>query len=186
MPQQKIAPASITALISAFSQQIRLGVPYGYGAKAEGGADPRTGHRWNTRSTHKLSTPLSTIDHIDCSGEVRKLLYDASGGKLEIVDGSQSQLAQFEAWANAGLVKEVRYRDAAAYMNKKRLFICFIKPGENGCGPIGHVFLLVSYDPDAAADTMESYGGHGVGSRNWNTTVLLHETYKCFEIPTVD
>lgn len=181
----KIARISIALALTTFRTLLAQGVPYGYGAKAEGGADPRNGHRWNTRSTGHLSTPIDTIENIDCSGGVRYIVYKATNGQLILPDGSQDQREQCEEWAAAGLIHKVSYRDAAKYMTGRRLFICFIKPGTNGCGSVGHVWLLVQ-GSDGHAVTLESHGGGGIDSRPWDTHTLINENYSCYELPTVE
>jgi hypothetical protein len=153
-----------------FAQLERQGVSYGLGAKAPAGffhAAP--------------DVSLANLKHIDCSGYVRLAIYRATGGKLTLPDGSQNQ----RAWAEKNL-REVPYQDAARYMTGKRLFICFIKPHANGCGDVGHVWLLLDgSDNDGRAETFESHGGAGIDSRAWNTRVLLREVYSCFEVPTL-
>lgn len=178
-------------LLSEIAQMQRRGVPYGYGAKAEGGHDPRDGREWNKRSTGKISTPVDTIDNLDCSGAIRKWLFDVSG--VAIPDGSQAQLAYFEKLSkdpNSG-VKQIdthgsdreNYKAAARYVGK-RVFICFITPWVNGCDSIGHVFLLFDDDdPDIVAETGESHGGHGVDSRRWDTPVLIRQVHAVYELP---
>lgn len=180
----KIPPINLALALSVFRRLLAQGVPYGYGAKAEGGQDPRDGHRWNRSSNGHLDTPIQTIENIDCSGGVRYIVYKATNGQLVLPDGSQDQREQCEQWAQAGLIHKVSYRDAARYMTRKRLFLCFIKPGENGCGSVGHVWLLVQNE-DGYAVTLESHGGGGIDSRPWDSHTLLHEVYSCYELPAV-
>ena len=125
----KLPPIDIAMLERDFAQLQRRGVVYGYGAKAP-----------------SLACDLSRIKAIDCSGYVRLALYRASGGALTIPDGSQMQRAFFEDAAREGLVREVKYADAAKHMTDSRLFIAFIKPFTKGCGSVGHVWLLSKYD----------------------------------------
>jgi hypothetical protein len=168
-----------------FGQLQRQGVAYGYGAKPEGGSDPRTGRRWNPNSTGRLSTPVSTIENIDCSGFIRFLLYRATEGALVIPDGSQPEREWCEQKHSAGLLHKIaHYADTNAYITNERLFIAFIKPWTNGCGQIGHVWLVGQFDEDIDAETMESYGGHGVGSRPWSSRTLRREVYSVYELPT--
>lgn len=181
-----VSPINLSKLRSDFAQLERLGIPYGYGAKAEGSKNPNTGEKYNSRSNGHLSTDPSTLDHLDCSGFIRYILYRASGGALVLPDGSQNQRGWCEGQANGGEMHSVaRYQDANTYMTPNRLFIAFIKPHTNGCGPIGHVWLLSQLDDQAPADTLESYGSHGVGSRPWNASVLRSEVYSVFELPVV-
>jgi hypothetical protein len=166
----KLPPIDISMLERDFAQMQRRGVVYGYGSKAP-----------------SLACDLSRIKAIDCSGYARLALYRASGGALVIPDGSQMQRAFFEDAAREGLVRGVGYSDAARYMNDSRLFIAFIKPFTNGCGSVGHVWLLSKYDDGnngTAAGTLESHGGGGINSRAWNNRTLLREVYSCFELGT--
>ncbi len=155
-----VTPIRVPLLTDTFDNQIIQGVPYGYGDKAP-----------------SLHCDTSEINTIDCSGEVRYLLAKASMGKLIIPDGSVTQ----REWCEWNLV-EKNYRDLAM-ADKSRLFIAFITPGINGCGKVGHVWLVGKFDDDWAPDTMESYSGHGVGSRNWNHRTLWRMVHKCFELP---
>ena len=158
-----MTPISMSKLLTLHAQVERHGVTYGLGAKA-----------------HSLHDEPGDFSAIDCSGYTRWLLFKASGGNLTIPDGSQNQ----RAWAEQGGLKKVAYKDAAAYIGEKgqRLFICFIKPFTNGCGNVGHVWLLTNTDGDAMAETIESHGGHGPNSRPWNTGVLIREGYSCYEL----
>ena len=185
MSTSNITPIDLSVLEATFSQLDIQGVKYGLGAKAEGGQHPETGRRFNPRSTGKLSTPLHTITHIDCSGAIRLLAYKSTGGKLIFPDGSQRQREQCEEWHEAGLIKKVNYRDVSKYMTHKRLFIAFIRPGHRGCGPVGHVWFVCQYDDDKAADTLESHGGVGINSRPWDARTLYNQVYSCYELPTV-
>src|SRR4051812_1536811 len=121
MPTPQI---DLSQLFQDLAQLERNGTNYGLGAKAP-----------------SLDCEPSKIHAVDCSGYVRWALARATGGALCIPDGSQNQ----RAWAEANL-HQVKYADAARYMTDKRLFIAFIKPFANGCGSVGHVFLLAQYD----------------------------------------
>lgn len=178
-----IAAVSLSILWSDLAQLERQGVTYGYGAKAEGSRDPRTGRRWNPNSTGHLDTPLSTIEYLDCSGYIRYALFRASAGKLILPDGSQMQRTWMEGKAAEGDTHSIHaYYDEVAHMTATRLFINFIKPGVHGCGPVGHVFLLALHA--GKSYTLESYGGNGPGCRIWNAPPLSREWYSGFEIPT--
>lgn len=152
------------------------GITYGLGAKAD------IKDHWNPRSKGTLDTPVEDIDHIDCSGFIRYLIYHCSDTHYKLPDGSQNQLQ----WCIDNNLHEVKnYSDVNTYLTDKRLFIGFIKPYTRGAGKIGHVFLISQVDKDAAADTMESFGSHGVGSRSWNYRTLYNQVHKVFEIPTL-
>lgn len=141
--------------------------PYGYGAKAEGGRDPRDGHRWNPRSNGTITTPISTIDNLDCSGYVR---YGAYAAGVTLPDGSQSQ----RSWCEDNL-QEIHYSDFGKIDNVLR--IAFMTPHQHGVGSIGHVWWGFN------ARTMESYGGKGVGSHRWD--VYQHRVSKAFIMPSI-
>lgn len=159
-----ITPVDLDILEQDFAQLERNGVSYGYGKKAP-----------------SIMCDPDKIKSIDCSGYVRWALARATGGNMKIPDGSQMQ----RAWAEANL-REVKYVNAARYMTDSRLFIAFIKPFTNGCGKVGHVWLLAQYndgDNGTATGTLESHGGAGINSRNWNSRTLIREVYSCFELP---
>jgi hypothetical protein len=164
-------PVDVSALISLFNQLQRRGVRYVYGGKAE---DKSV----NPRSTGRLSTPPDTIDGLDCSGFTRYALYQASG--LDIRDGSENQLEFFQG---GGFRQIESYADVNEDIGRGGLYIGFIKPHVNGCGPIGHVWLVYKRINGVAAETFECHGGGGVDSRPWNTAALFHEEYMTFELP---
>jgi hypothetical protein len=179
----KIAKIDLNILERDFAQLERRGVGYGYGAKAEGFFS--NGKKWNPNSTGNLSTSINSIEHLDCSGFIRYVLYRATETELTIPDGSQIQREWCEQLAAANLLHKVNnYANTNKYITKERLFIAFIKPWTNGCGEIGHVWLVGQFNKDIFAETMESYGGHGVGSRPWNSHTLLREVYSVYELPT--
>lgn len=157
-------------LLSLHAALIKRGVDYGFGAKAEGGSDPRNGRRWNRDSTHHLSTPVSTIENLDCSGLIRYEAFQASGGDLVLPDGSQAQLD----WCRKNW-KQVGYGFCENRDNVLR--IAFMTPGVHGVGSIGHVWWIFN------GNTLESYGGHGVGSHKWS--VYASRVSACFEVPSI-
>lgn len=152
----------IKKLEDVFAEMDIAGVKYGLGAKAP-----------------HLDIDPGKIKKIDCSGFVRYAIYQATGGQLKIPDGSQNQ----RAWCDdQGLHRLAQYKDVL-YVNEKRIFLAFIRPGHNGCGPVGHVWFITSLDGDNVPDTMESHGGVGVDSRPWNYPVLRKQVYSCYELP---
>lgn len=173
-----IPPVNLAKLENLFAQLDIQGVRYGLGAKAEGSS--YAGRQYNPRSTGHLTTPPQTIDHIDCSGWTRYGLFNATGGKLILPDGSQAQ----REWCENNKLHKVNYPDTNRYLTARRLFIAFIKPFANNCGPVGHVWFVTQYDADSAADTLESHGGVGINSRAWNYPVLRQQVYSCYELPT--
>jgi hypothetical protein len=95
---------------------------------------------------------------IDCSGWVRVLLRRAAG--ITIPEGSWGQ----REWCESQGFKHSTYdRDGAGRMDG-RVRIGFIRQRQ---GRSGHVWLIYM------GSTLESWGGHGVGRRPWNTKVLL-------------
>jgi len=116
-----------------------------------------------------MTTPASSVSRIDCSGFVRWAAAQSTTPRLIIPDGSWHQ----RAWAEKNL-KQVEYSTAVAA--RGRLFIAFMTPGVKGVGKVGHVWFVFD------GKTLESYGGHGVGSRA--ASLYTARTHKCFEWPT--
>ena len=174
-PQASLAtanPVDVSALISLFNQLQRRGVKYLYGGKAN---DKSV----NPRSNGRLSTPPDTIDGLDCSGFTRYALYQAAAG-LDIHDGSENQLEWFQG---RGFRQLGSYSDVNEDIGRSGLYIGFIKAHVNGCGPIGHVWLIYKRTDGVSAETFECHGGGGLDSRPWNTATLFHEEYMAFELP---
>ena len=160
------APISLQKLEFLYAQLKEQNVKYGYGSKAGDYSPDGTLARAN----------VAKISKIDCSGMVRFGAYVASADTLIIPDGSQVQLD----WAAKNLKRASSYENAARYMNKKRLFIAFIKPYTNGCGSVGHVwFLRERHDKPM---TVESHGGVGVNSRAWDVRTLKNQVYAVYEM----
>ena len=155
-------PVNLSKVLTIFSGQVLQGIRYRLGGKAPS----------------LNATPSQLEKGIDCSGEVRLLLFQGTDGELKIPDGSWLQ----REWCEKNL-EEVPYSQA---INAKpgELYIAFITAGVKGAGKIGHVWLIAQRDGDAIAETMESYGGHGIGSRPANTGVLMRLVHKCFRVPT--
>ena len=99
---------------------------------------------------------------IDCSGWVRAAVGVATGGTLILPDGS---VCQNEWCGRQGLKRSDR---EALSLRDGRTRIAFIRPST--AHPVGHVFLARD------GRTLESYGGHGPGSRPVTTPVLSRET----------
>lgn len=160
--KKRVAAVDLRLVETIFDRQVLHGIRYGYGVKAK-----------------SLTMLPEKMEAIDCSGEVRYLLAQGSKQNLIIPDGSVVQ----REWCEDHL-REVKYADLPM-ADSSRLFIGFITPFINGCGRVGHVWLISKIDTDWAPDTMESYGGHGVGSRNWNARTLWRMVHKSFELPTI-
>jgi len=160
-----ITPVKLSLLNTVFTRLELRGIPYKLGGKIPLDAD--------------TSDPR-IADGVDCSGFVRYALYKATSGGLDMGDGS---VEQHDWCRKAGLHKLAKYADVTQ-ADPSRLFIAFIEPD-----PVGHVWLIhraQSADGQAqqeAPSTMESHGHHGVGSRPWNTRILLTEVAECFELP---
>lgn len=150
-------------LLSVWSQLERQGVTYGYGVKA-----PR------------LDCEPKEIHSIDCSGLIRYVVYQSSVGRLVLPDGSQAQREYME---QSGAHKLARYEDVS-FAVPGRVFLCFIKPWEKGCGAVGHTWIVTKWPQQSSPWTIESHGGAGCTSRPAFYPVLLHEAFSAFELPT--
>ena len=103
----------------------------------------------------KARDPASFIPDfraIDCSGWVRAAVAVSTSGRLLMPDGSMNQ----HDWADYHKLK-VSNR-AALLLPDGLLRLAFLVPSETH--PIGHVFLCRN------SRTLESWGGHGPGSRS--------------------
>ena len=101
-------------------------------------------------------------EHIDCSGWVRAAVAVASHGQTILPDGSVNQ----NDWCAAQGFKRSTY--AACRLQDGLTRIAFIRPSL--AHAIGHVYLARN------GRTLESWGGHGPGSRLVSTHVLSAET----------
>lgn len=133
-------------------------------AKTEGKCPYKLGAKWliGADSADCIGKP------VDCSGYVRWLL--ARCGWTKFPDGSQVQWAYCEA---LGLHKLDHYADLRyAQHDPSRVFIAFKRATKSGHG---HVWLVLE------GQTIESYGGVGVGRRPWNR--LERYAVACYEVP---
>jgi len=164
-----VPDVDLTKLESLFSQLERHNVRYELGAKAT-----------------TLDCDPCQIEALDCSGFVRYALHKATARALTLPDGSQNQRVWCELRAAAGQLQRVeRYADCACLSTDPKLFICFIKPHTNGCGKVGHVWLVSHYDDGnggTLAGTLESHGGAGINSRAWNSRTLVHEFHSAYSL----
>lgn len=133
------ARLNVSLLLGYLSSCVLRHVLYGLGAKADQGGRPLA------------AFPPQYIS-IDCSGFVRAAIAYATNSGLILPDGSVNQ----HAWCNMMRLKVSRF--AALLLKDGAVRIAFIAP--NRQHPIGHVFLCRN------GKTMESYGGHGPGSRS--------------------
>lgn len=155
-----ITPVDLDKILRVFSAQVLQGIKYRLGGKAPS----------------LSAAPAQLESGIDCSGLVRLLMFQAGG--VVMPDGSWNQ----RDWCEKNL-QEVPYSQAVT-AKPGELYIAFITPNQNGAGSIGHVWFCTQRDGDAIAETLESYGGHGIGSRPANTAVLVRLVSKCFKVPT--
>lgn len=104
-----------------------------------------------------LNAKVQNIEHSDCSGFVRWLLYQASDGKIKIGLGSWYQ----QKWCQEQGFKKTDYSQSAP-LKDNRLRIAFIN--QHG-SEAGHVWLVFN------GWTKECFGGYGVGTRRWNASI---------------
>ena len=109
-----------------------------------------------------LAAATPDYEKIDCSGWVRAAIAAATGGKTILPDGSVNQ----NDWCAAQGLKRSAY--AACRLQDGLTRIAFIRP--TPAHEIGHVYLARN------GRTLESWGGHGPGSRLVSTHVLSAET----------
>lgn len=99
---------------------------------------------------------------IDCSGWVRAAVAVATEGQTILPDGSVVQ----NDWCAAQGLKRSTW--AACRLQDGLTRIAFIRP--NRFRTVGHVYLC------RLGRTLESWGGHGPGSRSVTTHILSAET----------
>lgn len=119
-----------------------------------------------------LNEDSHDIDEIDCSGFVRYAVAKATNSAVIMPDGSSVQ----HDWCdNQGLHKLAQYSNVQyGKDDPNRLFIGFIQPAG---GHPGHVWLIYK------GKTLESHGGAGVSSRDWDTPILLSKACAAYELP---
>lgn len=150
---KSVEPINLKAL-QTFAHALMLnGVSYRMGAKV------------------KMEAPIGTIRQIDCSGFVRRAIYESTKSGLLIPDGSWHQ----HEWV-ADRLPRVPYSAVDRPESDATLFLAFIAPTKNHAG---HVWFV------CRGDTFESYGGRGVGSRVWNRRPLPQEVDGCYEWPHI-
>lgn len=118
------------------------GVKYGFGEKCP---EPHLGQ-----------LPI-VFGEIDCSGFARSSVKFASGGKIVMPDGSYQQ----GDWFAAQGFKRTDNSNCA--LNDGHLRVCIHHPDH--IDETGHIWFVVG------GRTIESYGGHGPGSRAWNAVL---------------
>ena len=125
------------------------GVGYGLGRKAD------------DHGRDLLQNPPRYAE-IDCSGWVRAAVGVAAKGRLILPDGSVCQ----NDWCGRHGLK--RSDAEALHLRDGLTRIAFIRA--SAAHPVGHVYLARD------GRTLESYGGHGPGSRAVSAPVLVAET----------
>lgn len=119
------------------------------------------GYRLGAKA-HVLDAVPPDYDEIDCSGWVRAAVAVATDGRVILPDGSVQQ----NDWcASVGLK---RSGPAALRLFDGLTRIGFLRPSQ--AHPVGHVYLC------RLGRTLESWGGHGPGSRLVSTPVLSART----------
>lgn len=144
---------TIALLLSALSACQFRGVSYGLGSKPP---EP-----FSVKPNFRL---------IDCSGFVRWALWVATRGQLLLPDGSYVQ----HDWFTKQGFKLTDYANAA--LQDGHLRIAFHAPNGRGGDGTGHVWLIY------AGETLESYGGHGPGRREWDHDWFTSHVDACYVI----
>ena len=111
---------------------------------------------------HDLEAVPPDYTAIDCSGWVRAAVAVATEGRTILPDGSMVQ----NDWCAAQGLKRSTW--AACRLQDGLTRIAFIRP--NRFRTVGHVYLC------RLGRTLESWGGHGPGSRSVTTHILSAET----------
>lgn len=119
------------------------------------------GYRLGAKAEDLLAVPPD-YSEIDCSGWVRAAVAVATDGRLIMPDGSVNQ----NDWCEAHDLKRSAY--AACRLLDGLTRIGFVRPSPKHW--IGHVYLVHQ------GRTLESWGGHGPGSRPILSHILNAET----------
>ena len=115
------------------------------------------GYKLGAKSEEPIASSPD-YENIDCSGWVRAAVAVATGGQTLLPDGSVNQ----NDWCAAQGLKRSTF--AACRLQDGLTRIAFIRP--TPAHAIGHVYLARN------GRTLESWGGHGPGSRLVTTHVL--------------
>lgn len=149
---------SVPLLLAALAACVAKCVRYGLGSKA-----PQ-----NDKDPVFSETP--DFHAIDCSGFVRWALWVATRGRVLIPDGSYVQ----HDWFEDNDFKRTDYSNAA--LRDGHLRIAFHSPGGRGGDGTGHVWLIFG------GFTLESFGGHGPGRRNWDHEWFVSHVDACYVV----
>lgn len=107
---------------------------------------------------------------IDCSGFARWVIFHATGGDVLMPDGSYVQ----SDWCEQHGFKKTDYANAANHDGHVR--IAFHHPGGRGGDGTGHVWIILN------GMSLESYGGHGPGSRSYSHQWFLDHVDACYVV----
>lgn len=130
----------------------------------------KNGHiKYHLGSKPALHAKPENITVSDCSGFVRYLMYNVTGGDMDI-DKRGGTYWQ-EEWCKEQKLDKVEYSTAAS--NDGWLRIAFIHGSK---GHVGHVWLIL------AGKTIECHGGVGADRRDWDTKVLKDGVTACFKL----
>ncbi len=146
-----VLPLAVSLLLAALAACQFRGVRYGLGSKAP--------------------EPLSAkvcFRRIDCSGFVRWALWVATKGAVLLPDGSYVQ----NDWCAAMGFKRTDYSNCTLHDGHVRL--CFHKPNGHGGDSMGHVWICLN------GKTLESFGGHGPGQRDFDHQWFLDHVDDCY------
>jgi hypothetical protein len=129
----------------------------------------RAGYKWGAK-IEPLTNHTPTGVAVDCSGFTRWAIYQASGGKVIIPDGSTGQ----REWCETMGFEKVPYSQA---INDKTnaIYMCFawkVRPGER------HVWLV------RLQRSWESWSKHGPGVRSAKTLWHRLNCRACYRITT--
>jgi len=118
------------------------------------------GYQLGAKANDLLAIPPDYAE-IDCSGWVRAAVAVATDGHLILPDGSVHQ----NDWCEGHDLKRSTF--AACHLRDGLTRICFVRPSAQHW--IGHVYLVHQ------SRTLESWSGHGPGSRSILSHILSAE-----------
>lgn len=122
----------------------------------------RVKYKWDSKPS--LGLESWQVKTADCSGYIRYLLYRASNRQLVTPEGSVEIHELF-----SGLLTPCEF---VATKNIDGIVrVSFIPETKDHAG---HIWLTLN------GHTIECYGGHGAGSRQWNTPILKNEVIATF------
>jgi cell wall-associated NlpC family hydrolase len=130
----------------------------------------KDGHiKYHLGSKPALTTKPEDIKKSDCSGFVRYLMHNATGGRIEIGTGGGTWWEN--KWCKDQKLEVVDYSTAATADGVLR--IAFI---HGGAARIGHVWLVLS------GRTIECHSSVGADQRPWDTPKLKDQVDVCYKL----